>query len=406
MAQIRLSTAIAYDPGDFDAGAQKLVGRKAAAEGFLRAYIRYGSFDRVLCYTASSAKARHFADYVKSHAARPLECQQINPVHQTLLAQAGTLFRPDPMISRLAWQRYAPAAYSLCGITYTLAIREVYEAIADVWIAPVQPWDAIVCASSAGKQLVERVLDESARYLSERMQAQPQPGPMLPVIPLGTDTAAFPDGEKCEQLRAELRSRLGVGADEPVVLAPGRINTFTKANPVPMLLGFEQCALQLGAPLQVIFAGWFECDEDEQAFQLAVREFAPHIRASVSKRPSASDLNGLYAAADIFVSLPDNIQETFGLTPIEAMSAGLPVVAADWDGYRETVRHDADGLLVPTVMAAEGTAADLAAAYHCGSINYPTYVGNASLAVSVDIDAFSRSLSALLDNRELRLALG
>ena len=44
-----------------------------------------------------------------------------------------------------------------------------------------------------------------------------------------------------------------------------------------------------------------------------------------------------YAAADIFVSLSDNIQETFGLTPVEAMAAGLPVVASDWDGYRETI---------------------------------------------------------------------
>ena len=38
------------------------------------------------------------------------------------------------------------------------------------------------------------------------------------------------------------------------------------------------------------------------------------------------------------MSLADNIQETFGLTPVEAMAAGLPCVMSDWDGYRDTVR--------------------------------------------------------------------
>ena len=41
------------------------------------------------------------------------------------------------------------------------------------------------------------------------------------------------------------------------------------------------------------------------------------------------------AIPDIFVSLSDNIQETFGLTPLEGMASGLPVVATDWNGYRD-----------------------------------------------------------------------
>ena len=63
---------------------------------------------------------------------------------------------------------------------------------------------------------------------------------------------------------------------------------------------------------------------------------------------------------DIFCSLSDNIQETFGITPIEAMSAGLPVVVSDWDGYRDTVRDGIDGFRVPTQMPPPGYGDELA----------------------------------------------
>ena len=51
----------------------------------------------------------------------------------------------------------------------------------------------------------------------------------------------------------------------------------------------------------------------------------------------ASHIPLYYGMADVFVSPSDNIQETFGLSVIEAMASGLPVIVSDWDGYRDTV---------------------------------------------------------------------
>jgi glycosyltransferase involved in cell wall biosynthesis len=42
-----------------------------------------------------------------------------------------------------------------------------------------------------------------------------------------------------------------------------------------------------------------------------------------------------------------SIDEDFGLTPLEAMASGKPVVAVDDGGYRETVAHGETGWLVP-----------------------------------------------------------
>ncbi|MCZ4495978.1 MAG: glycosyl transferase group 1 [Thermoleophilia bacterium] len=57
------------------------------------------------------------------------------------------------------------------------------------------------------------------------------------------------------------------------------------------------------------------------------------------------ELRLLYGAADAFITTP--WYEPFGITPLEAMACGTPVIGADVGGISWTVRHGETGLLVP-----------------------------------------------------------
>ena len=61
--------------------------------------------------------------------------------------------------------------------------------------------------------------------------------------------------------------------------------------------------------------------------------------------PNAA-LPGVAAACDLYLG-PATGGESFGVVLIEAMAAGLPVVASETPGYNEVVRDGVDGLLVP-----------------------------------------------------------
>jgi len=80
----------------------------------------------------------------------------------------------------------------------------------------------------------------------------------------------------------------------------------------------------------------------------ALRRLSPPLRGRVIMLGNVPHdrLPSFHAACDVFCA-PATGRESFGIVLIEALAAGLPVVASDIPGYREVVRDGVDGLLTP-----------------------------------------------------------
>jgi glycosyltransferase involved in cell wall biosynthesis len=276
------------------------------------------------------------------------------------------------------------------------------DAIAEALVAPVQPWDAIVCTSTAVQGAVRRLLEMQGAYLAQRLGATRIEGPLLPVIPLGVDCGAFaPDPEA----RAAWRARLGIGAEDIAVLHHGRLSFHAKAHPLPMFLALARAAAQrapAGGRVVLVLSGWFADDTQRRVFHQQAQAVAPDLAIRLVERPEAGA--GIHAAADLFTLLSDNIQESFGLAPVEALAAGLPVVGTDWNGLRDTIRHGETGFRVPTTLG--GPMPDLAERHDTGRDSYDAYIGGVAQFTAVDIPAATEAYAALIADAGLRARMG
>lgn len=397
------NAAIHYVPAGYDTKGPKLMGRMAAGEGFLNAYLRHAGVERFYCYAAERKAAEQFAALAQSLSVVPVEwIPWANPAG---LAKPGTLYIPDPSLHDHAWRRRGrdQRAYSLTGITHTTASAGAMDMIADFALAPLQDWDAVICTAKTVRTMAEALMAEQAAYLKDRLGAQRVPRPQLPVIPLGVDCARFASDTA---VRAEQRAALDIAEDEIAFLFVGRLSFHAKAHPFPMYLGLERAAKQTGKKLHLIQAGWFANDFIETGFRDGAQTFCPSVTAHFLDARKPEVRFAIWQAADVFTSLSDNIQETFGLTPIEAMAAGLPSVVTDWNGYRDTVQHGEHGFRVPTLAPPPGQGADLADGHASGLDTYDRYCGYASQFIAVDINATAEAYVTLIGNPALRAKMG
>jgi glycosyltransferase involved in cell wall biosynthesis len=161
------------------------------------------------------------------------------------------------------------------------------------------------------------------------------PPERLTVVPNAVDVERFARGGD----RAAARAALGIEDDRPVVALVGRIDPlkgqddYVRAAPLVRAVHPNALLLLVGSTAK-----------DDVAAPIRDLIAAEGIADAVRFTGYLDDMPGLYAAIDVLAA--PSRSEGFGLMLVEAMAAGVPIVASTVDAIPEVV-GDGPALLVP-----------------------------------------------------------
>lgn len=197
----------------------------------------------------------------------------------------------------------------------------------------------------------DRVVREADHIIAECPQdredllrhyhADPQ---RISIIPCGFDTTEF---WAIDKIRARLT--LGLPPEERLILQLGRMVPRKGVDTV--IRAFAHLVQHEAISARLILVGGESETPDPQVtpeigrLSTIARELGVEPWVTFVGRRGREVLKYYYSAADVFVTTP--WYEPFGITPIEAMACGTPVIGSNVGGIKFTVKENETGYLVP-----------------------------------------------------------
>lgn len=403
---------LCYDADSFGHGNTSIVGRRSAGTGLLEALYRYLPEGGFAVMTSTNADKKAFFRDAIVRGQKGVSVPMLPLGDLAGLEAAGIAYLPAPNMDDIAFARRKTheTAFSVVGLTHSLATMRLYNLLSRFIFAPLQTWDALICTSKAGKSAVLRIIECHRDYLNSRGITTPPPPLQLPVIPLGIHCDQFGNNKENRTAAWEWRRSNGIEDHDVVLLSFGRIDPMTKSHPLPLWIAINHAQRNLDGEikLHLIIAGQapdqYLVDEVRKVSEDCDLSFIIHWVDGSDESKSRY----IWSAADIFISLPDNLQETFGLTPVEAMASALPCIASDWSGYRDTVVPMDTGFLIPTYMPNRdsGLGVYFGNRYEENIDSFSHYVGGLSQVTAIDIEACSSAIEYLAKNPDERRRMG
>ncbi len=402
-SNLPMTTAIYYTSIRPEQGRENHVyGLNVAIGDWTRAYFRYARAEK---FTFLIGHQWELEDIEQMAAEAGVDKARLVTLDRRYPAQNfggfTHVFRPEPGTRNMFWLRQSFGAFSFCGLAHAISGVEAGEVLQEYCLTPSEASDAIICPSWAVQSAIRAFFDNYGDYIAEQFGAVYKCPVQLPVIPLGIDIEKFA-AKNTPEKRALQRAALGIGDNDIVLLWVGRLSYAIKAHPLAMYQTAEQVAAKTSVKVHLVMVGYFVPAESAGEFKNLARDVCRKANVVFVDAKDTRFPDGLWAAGDIFLSLIDNCQESFGLTPVEAMAAGIPRVISDWNGYRDAVVDGEDGFLIRTMQPPAGNGFDLTVMAASGREIYGGLLARAAATVMVDVDQAVERILLLVNDKNLR----
>ncbi len=302
--------------------------------------------------------------------------------------------------------------YSIVGLIHSLCSTDVINTLSDIVLSEVKPWDSLICSSTAGRDVVKNIWENRENSISRRLGSsfvRSNNLPLTPVIPLpGPSRQPYSPELDRKTRRRKARFELGLREDDFVVCTVGRISPHSKSNPISLYRSLSRLA-ENRENIILIECGQFSHPNLKKCLTDLYKLFPGFTRIVYGGTDPVDEILKwqVLAASNVFVSLSDNIQETFGLSLLEAMLSEVPIIASDWSGYRDIVEDGETGFLIPTNDLLPSLEFDsLYSQYENKSIDYDHWIGIASLGVTLSSEYLYNSFLKLYESPDIGERIG
>ncbi len=379
-----------------------LYGSWVATESFYQALMEYGSFDEYHFFVEPiiiRSIQKKLSPSTHNPSRFKIIAKNLLPAYLQKIKYT-IFFTHSPILSRLAYLRkqFAREFVPLCGMGHTISLQELLEeAFFNNMISNLMPCDSIICTSAAQLRAIQNLHKLVAKPFKKELGIEIHYKGRLDKLPLGINVHDYGKTTK-----NEARNQLGLPQGEIIILCFGRFSLYDKMDLYPLLISFKEI-WTTEKKAMLLLAGNDSQGEYSRRLEEMARDMGMSESVKFIKNPSRDKSNLIYSASDIFVSPSDNVQESFGLTNLEAMASGLPVVASDWSGYKDTVIHDETGFRIPTYWArCDKNIGLFSRVFQNWMIDHLSV----AQSVCVDVKKMTQYLSILVKNRDLRLKFG